>query len=143
MSEGAPKKILIIDDYPNFVEVLKIRLEKLGYEVSSAYEGPEGLRRAQNDNPDLILLDIMLPKMNGYKVSRCLKFDEKYKDIPIIMLTSRRKESDISLGKTTGADEYLTKPFDNAELIQLIEKYLGKRVKTTNDNEKTGLANNE
>jgi CheY-like chemotaxis protein len=120
----AKKRILIVDDYPQVVEVLKIRLEAAGYEVLTAYDGPEALTVARKEHPDLILLDVLLPKINGYKVARLLKFDKKYKNIPIIMLTSRAKKADANLGLEAGANEYIYKPYDPPKLMQLIEKYL-------------------
>jgi len=120
----AKKRILIVDDYPHFVELLKFRLEAAGYEVMVAFDGHEALAVTRRERPDLIILDIMLPKLNGYKVCRFLKFDQKYKDIPIIMLTSRAKKSDEELGKQTGADEYIYKPYDPVQLLDTIKKYL-------------------
>ena len=118
------KTILLIEDYPNAVEVLKTRLENAGYRVLVAFDGSEGLKMAREKQPDLIILDILLPKMNGYKVSRLLKFDAKYKHIPIIMLTSRTRPADQELGKQTGADEYITKPYNPHQLMALIQKYV-------------------
>ncbi|HDL18146.1 MAG TPA: response regulator [Bacteroidetes bacterium] len=117
------KRILVVDDHPPVVDMIKIRLEYEGYEVLEAYDGQEGLTKARENNPDLIILDVMLPKMNGYKVSRFLKFDRKYRHIPIIMLTSRAKRSDAEKGKITGADAYLFKPYDPKRLLGLIEKF--------------------
>lgn len=118
------KKILIVDDEEHIVEMLKIRLEALGYETIEAYDGQEGFRLACEAKPDLILLDIMLPKLDGYKVSRMIKFDERYKHIPVIMITARAQESDAKRGEETGADDYVTKPFDSKELMGKIEKLL-------------------
>ena len=106
------KKVLIVDDEQDIVESLKFVLETEGYECYSAFNGEDGLKSAKELIPDLIILDIMMPKMNGYKISRLLKFDNKYKDIPIIMLTARSQEEDKLIGEETGADEYITKPFD-------------------------------
>ena len=119
-----PKKILIVEDYPHIVEVLRIRLEAAGYEVIAAVDGQEGLNMARSEKPDLIILDVMLPKMNGYKVCRFLKFDAKYKHIPIFLLTARGKPEDIETGKATGANEYIIKPYDPQELLALIRRYL-------------------
>ncbi|HHL72584.1 MAG TPA: response regulator [Bacteroidetes bacterium] len=119
------KRILIIEDYPHIVDILRMRLESSGYEVLSAYDGKEGLRKAREEKPDLIILDVMLPKLNGFKVCRLLKFDAKYQHIPIFMLTSRKKQSDIETGKETGAEEYIVKPYEISELMELIERYLG------------------
>lgn len=118
------KRILVIDDNPQLVDLLKIRLEYSGFEVLAAFDGQEGLEKARSNNPDLIILDVMLPKINGYKVCRLLKFDIKYKQIPIIMLSSRAKSSDAEVGYRTGANEYLFKPYDPKKLIDIINKYI-------------------
>lgn len=118
------KRVLIVDDEPDVVESIKFSLELENVECLEAYDGEEALSKAKNEKPDLILLDIMLPKINGYKVSRLLKFDEAYKNIPIIMLTARAQEKDKQLGEDTGADEYVTKPFEMDELLKLAKKYL-------------------
>lgn len=89
-----------------------------------ASNGEEGLNLARQEKPDLILLDLMLPKLDGYKVCRLLKFDERYKQIPILMLTAKTQEKDKILGKETGANEYITKPFDMDELMAKIKSYL-------------------
>jgi len=120
------KRILIVDDEKDIVETTQFRLELEGLECLAAYDGEEALVKAKRENPDLILLDIMLPKINGYKIARLLKFDELYKHIPIIMLTARTQETDIKIGEETGADEYVTKPFDMDMLIALVKKYLNK-----------------
>jgi len=120
----AKKRILVVDDYPQVVEVLKIRLESAGYEVLAAYDGQGALNVARREHPDLILLDVLLPKINGYKVARLLKFDKKFKEIPIIMLTSRAKQADAELGIEAGANEYIFKPYNPAKLMEMIAKYL-------------------
>jgi len=122
----ADKKVLIVDDEQDIVETIQFNLELENIECLTAYDGEEALLKAKGERPDLILLDIMLPKINGYKIARLLKFDEAYKHIPIIMLTARSQKSDIELGETTGADEYVTKPFDMDKLIGLINRYLGR-----------------
>jgi len=120
------KKILIVEDETDIVETIRFPLETLGYNCSVALDGMEAIQKIKTDNPDLIILDIVLPKMHGYKVCRLLKFDNRYKNIPIIMLTARAQEDDKKLGRETGADEYVTKPFEIKDLIKLIEKYLKK-----------------
>ncbi|MBR6162588.1 response regulator [bacterium] len=119
------KKILIVDDEPDIVEVLKFPLEANGYECICAYDGETGLKSAKELMPDLMILDVMLPKMNGFKISRLLKFDSKYKDIPILMVTARSQEEDKLIGEETGADEYITKPFKIDEILEKVKKYLG------------------
>lgn len=118
------KKILIVDDEQDIVESLKFVLEAVGYECYTAFNGDDGLKSAKEIVPDLILLDIMMPKMNGYKISRLLKFDNKYKDIPIIMLTARSQEEDKLIGEETGANEYITKPFDLDYVVSKVNQYL-------------------
>lgn len=118
------KTILIADDEIDIVETLKFMLETEGFNVLTAYDGEEALSKAKNNNPDIILLDVMMPKINGYKVSRLLKFDKKFQNIPIIMLTARSQEEDKMIGEETGADEYVTKPFEFVELLEIINSYL-------------------
>ena len=118
------KRILIVDDEKDIVESVQFRLESEGFQCLTAYDGEQALFKAKKENPDLILLDIVLPKINGYKIARLLKFDESYKNIPIIMLTARTQKTDITLGEETGADEYVTKPFEMEMLVDLIKKYL-------------------
>lgn len=117
------KRVLIVDDEPDIVEAIKFRIEAEGIECIEAFDGEDALAKARSERPDLIILDIMLPKMNGYKVARLLKFDEAYKKIPIIMLTARAQEKDIKTGEETGADEYMTKPFDMEQLVEVVKRY--------------------
>ena len=117
-------RVLIVDDEPDIVESIKFNLELEGFECLVARDGEDALLKAKREKPNLILLDIMLPKINGYKIARLLKFDQSYKDIPIIMLTARTQKTDIQLGEETGADEYVTKPFDMEMLVGLAKKYL-------------------
>ncbi|MEW6619034.1 MAG: response regulator [bacterium] len=119
------KKVLVIDDEPFLVKALKIRLEMSGYEVITAYDGLDGLNKAIEERPDLILLDVMLPKKNGYQICQRLKSDEQYKHIPIVMLTAKGQKSDKEWGERTGADVYITKPFDDKELLAKIKELLG------------------
>jgi len=118
------KKILIIEDYKNIVEILTMRLSSMGYAVISAKDGQEGLTLARKEKPDLIVLDVTLPKINGYKISRLLKFDTKYKDIPIIMLTSRETKLDEQTGLETGADVYIYKSDRTGKLLKTIRHFL-------------------
>ena len=119
------KKILIVDDEKDIVETLKFMLESSGYTCYCAYNGEDGLRMAKEIIPDLIILDVMMPKMNGFKISRLLKFDVKYKNIPILMLTARSQEADKQIGEETGANEYITKPFEIDDVLNRVAKYLG------------------
>lgn len=119
------KKILIADDEIDIVETLQFMLEVEGFECITAYNGEDALNLAKRENPDLIILDVMMPKINGYKVSRLLKFDAKYKKIPILMVTARSQEEDKMIGEETGADEYITKPFEITDVVEKVKKYLG------------------
>ncbi len=118
------KKILIVEDYVNIVEILTMRLQAMGYEVVSAADGQAGLSLARKERPDLIILDVMLPRMNGYKVCRLLKFDAKYKHIPVIMLTSRETPAHEKIGRDTGADAYVYKSDRKGTLLKLVQEYL-------------------
>lgn len=118
------KKILVVDDEKELVKAIQIRLERAGYEIIIANDGEEGLEKAKRCKPDLIILDVMLPKMDGYKVCRLLKFDEKYKNIPIIMLTARAHESDAKISAEVGADMYITKPFDHQVVLSNVQRLM-------------------
>jgi DNA-binding response OmpR family regulator len=119
------QKILVVDDEQDVVKILKVRLEAAGYAVIAAYDGQEGLDMAHNEKPDLIVLDLMLPKLNGYQVCRMLKFDSAYQAVPIIMLTARASEEDQKLSQEAGADAYMTKPFEPEQLLAKIRELLG------------------
>ena len=119
------RKILIVDDEKNIVEIIAFNLKKEGYQVIKAGDGEEGVKMAMEENPDLILLDIMMPKMDGYEA--CKKIREK-KNTPIIMLTARAEELDKVLGLELGADDYVTKPFGVRELMARVKANLRKTV---------------
>ena len=116
------KKVLIVDDEEDIVETIKFVLEAQGYDCLCAYDGEAGLKKAKEKNPDLMVLDVMMPNINGFKISRLLEFDAKYKNIPIIMLTARSQKEDKMIGEETGADLYMTKPFDIEELVNNVKK---------------------
>ena len=116
------KKVLIVDDEKDIVETIKFVVESQGYMCLCAYDGEAGLKKAKDNMPDLIILDVMMPNINGFKISRLLKFDSKYKNIPIIMLTARSQKEDKMIGEETGADIYMTKPFDIEELVNNVKK---------------------
>ena len=117
------RKILIVDDEKNIVDIIAFNLKKEGYQVIKAADGEEGVKKAMEENPDLILLDIMMPKMDGYEA--CKKIREK-KNTPIIMLTARAEELDKVLGLELGADDYVTKPFGVRELMARVKANLRK-----------------
>jgi two-component system phosphate regulon response regulator PhoB len=121
--------ILVIEDERALVEVLTYNLRKEGFEVHSATDGQDGLRRAQTTLPDLIVLDLMLPVIEGLEVCRVLKSGSRTRDIPLVMLTARSEEVDEIVGFQMGADDYVTKPFKIKPLIQRIKALL-RRTKT-------------
>ena len=109
------KKILVVDDEPNIVEILRFNLQREGYEVLAAYDGQEGLDIARSEGPDLILLDVMLPGLDGFEVCEELRKTDRL--TPIIMLTAREEERDRVMGLELGADDYVVKPFSVRELL--------------------------
>ncbi len=124
MSENK-KRILLVDDEEDVVNMVKMRLDALGFETLVAADGNIAYQLARSEHPDLIILDVMLPGMDGYQVARLLKFDQKYKNIPIIMLTAKGQKEDLECGQKVGVDVYLTKPFEASELVDQINRLLG------------------
>ncbi|MDD5382537.1 MAG: response regulator [Candidatus Margulisbacteria bacterium] len=123
----AEKRILIVDDEADIIELLTVMLKGQGYSVLTAVDGQEALEKARKEKPDLIILDIMLPKIDGFKVARMLKFDESYSSIPIIMLTAKIREKDREMGMETGADFYMTKPFESGMILLKVKELLAKQ----------------
>ena len=119
-----PKKVLIVDDEADMREVFSIRLEINNFEVITAKDGEEGLEKAKKEKPDLIVLDLMMPKINGFEVCRMLKFDDNYKAIPIIILSALGQQFDREKAVQCGADAYFIKPFDLNLLVTKIESML-------------------
>ena len=118
------KRILIIEDEADMMEMVKFRLEASGFEVICASDGEAGLDKAAKENPDLILLDLMLPRIDGYKVCRELKSDEGYRRIPIVIFTARASEREREMGLDCGAEAYITKPFEPQALVDKINELL-------------------
>ena len=110
-----PKTVLIVEDEKNIVDILRFNLQREGYQTMEAYDGADGLEKARTGNPDLILLDVMLPKMIGFDVCKQLRAEGN--NVPVIILTAREEEADKVLGLEIGADDYITKPFSMRELI--------------------------
>ena len=114
------KRILVIDDSPTERHVLVELLSKAGYQVSTAENGEEGIRKAKADLPDLVLMDVVMPGLNGYQATRTLTRDEKTKHIPVIVCTSKGQETDKIWGLRQGAQDYLAKPINGEELLAKI-----------------------
>ena len=114
-------RVLIVDDDPGIVKVLRAYLEQAGHDVLAAYDGKKAMQIARHDRPDVVILDLMLPEMDGWDVCRALR---KESDVPIIMLTARVEESDKLVGLELGADDYVTKPFSPRELVARVRSVL-------------------
>ena len=117
-------KIFIVEDEPSIVTLVKYNLEKENYKVFFSHNGEEGLKEIKKTDPDLVLLDWMLPDLSGIEICKALKKDPKYKNLPIIMLTAKNQDEDKVLGLNTGADDYLSKPFRHTELIARVNALL-------------------
>ena len=120
------KKILLVDDDADFAEATKIILESRSYDVTVAHDGKEGLRKAQTEQPNLIILDVMMPEMDGYEVCTKLKSDTKYRHIPILLLTAVGEaipttKYTMEMGMKTEADDYIRKPVEPIELVERVE----------------------
>jgi len=127
-------KILIIDDDPDIVDALYVLLEGEGFDVVSAYDGEEGLAKIKEENPDLIILDLLMPKMDGYEVCKTLQDPRwsKWKDVPILVLTSVREEAsqrryELEMGMRMGVDDYVEKPIDPDVVLERVQKILARK----------------
>lgn len=121
---GRKGTILVVDDSPTEVHILKKILEKQGYTIIEAKDGQEGVEKALLAHPDLILMDVVMPVLNGFQATRQLKNNEKTADIPVIMVTTKDQKTDINWGMRQGANEYLVKPVAPAELLNRIRAIL-------------------
>ena len=122
---AAAKRILICDDDPVILRLLQVNLELEGYDVLLAHHGEEAIKLTTAEHPDLVILDIMMPKLDGYQTCERLKQVEATKNIPVIFLSAKAQASDIERGKEYGVAEYLTKPFDPNELIDVVDRVVG------------------
>jgi len=120
-------RILIVDDEPNIVLALELLMKKEGYEVHAVDDGERAVQAAKELRPDLILLDIMIPKMDGYEVCQRIRSDALLKDISIIMLTAKGREVEREKGLALGADHYITKPFSTRQVVMKVKEILAER----------------
>lgn len=118
------KKVLIIDDEVNLNEIVKSFLESNGYEVINAFDGDSGIEKARTESPNLILLDVQLPNMDGFEICSVLKSDEDYRHIPIILFSSKGSDSYKKTGQYAKADAYVTKPVELDELLSAVRKFV-------------------
>ena len=120
------QRILVVDDEPEAVELVEFNLKQAGYAVTTAMDGAEALKKARAQTPDLIVLDVMLPEMDGFEICKSLRLDAATAKVPIIMLTAKAAEIDRVLGLELGADDYLTTPFSPRELMLRVKKILAR-----------------
>jgi two-component system phosphate regulon response regulator PhoB len=120
-------KILVVEDEPAMVELLRYNLESEGFDVASAHDGDEAMLAIEEEQPDMLLLDWMLPKVSGIEICRRLRRDQKHGNLPVIMITARGEEADRVRGLDVGADDYVAKPFSPAELMARIRAVLRRR----------------
>ncbi len=116
----------MVDDEPEIIELVEFNLKQAGYAVTAAADGAEALKKARTQTPDLIVLDVMLPEMDGFEICKALRLDAATAKVPIIMLTAKAAEIDRVLGLELGADDYLTKPFSPRELLLRVKKILAR-----------------
>lgn len=117
-----PLKVLVCDDERHIVRLIQINLEKQGYQVITAYDGKEGLEKIRSEKPDLVVLDVMMPYMDGFEVLKNLRREPETENLPVIMLTAKAQDKDVFEGYHYGADMYLTKPFNPNELIMFVKR---------------------
>jgi two-component system alkaline phosphatase synthesis response regulator PhoP len=125
MSKG---KILVVDDEIYIVHILDFSLGMEGYEVVTALDGEQALEKLKQEKPDLIVLDIMMPKLDGYEVCKAIKSDPETRQIPVILLSAKGRNVDQKMGFDVGADDYITKPFSPRKLVERINQLLGQTV---------------
>ena len=128
-----PKEILIVDDEPSIVVPIQFLMEQQGYNVLVAENGEDALDIIYKYKPDLILLDIMLPRIDGYEVCEIVRLDPRYRDIKIIFITAKGREVEIAKGLALGADAYITKPFSNTELVSKVQELLANTHETAEE----------
>ncbi|MBW3588545.1 MAG: response regulator [Actinobacteria bacterium] len=117
-------KILIADDDPIIIKLLQVNLEMEGYDVVTAQDGQDAVEKAGKEHPDLVMLDIMMPRMDGWAARQALLADPALKDIPVIFLSARAQQADLRKGYEAGVAEYITKPFDPVDLLDVVQKVL-------------------
>jgi len=116
------RKILVVDDERHIVRLVQVNLERAGYQVVSAFDGKEALKKVDSEQPNLIVLDVMMPHMDGFEVLKRLRGNAATKNIPVIMLTAKAQDADVFRGWASGVDCYLTKPFNPMELLTFVKR---------------------
>ncbi|MBI2842565.1 MAG: response regulator [Armatimonadetes bacterium] len=131
-----PKKILAVDDEKHIVRLVQVNLERQGYEVVTANDGKEALQKVEEERPDLVVLDVMMPYMDGFEVLQNLRRNASTREIPVIMLTAKAQDADVFRGWQSGVDCYLTKPFNPMELISFVKRIFASLDGTGSDGER-------
>ena len=127
MDEAAPKTVVCVEDQPEMIDLIRLILERRGIRVVGAVGGQEGLEVVRRERPDLVILDLMMPEVDGYDVHRYIKADPELRDIPVVVVTAKARPIDKVLGlHIAKVDEYITKPFGPTELLDAVEKHLGR-----------------
>ena len=116
------KKILVVDDERHIVRLVEVNLQRAGYDVVVAYDGVEALEVFAREKPDMVVLDVMMPRMDGFEVLKKLQADPESRNVPVIMLTAKAQDADIFRGWSSGVSSYLTKPFNPRELLTFVER---------------------
>ena len=130
-----PKKILAVDDERHIVRLVQVNLERAGYEVVTAFDGKEALEKVESERPDLVVLDVMMPYMDGFEVLQSLRKNQSTRDLPVIMLTAKAQDADVFRGWQSGVDCYLTKPFNPMELLTFVKRIFQDLENPTDDDE--------
>jgi len=129
-----PKKILAVDDERHIVRLIQVNLERAGYEVVTAYDGREALKKIADERPDLVVLDVMMPYMDGLETLKQIRANAATRDLPVIMLTAKAQDQDVFRGYSSGADIYLTKPFNPMELLTFVKRIFMEMESSEDDN---------
>lgn len=135
-----PKKILAVDDERHIVRLVQVNLERAGYEVVTAFDGKDALEKVAAEQPDLVVLDVMMPYMDGFEVLQNLRKNPNTRELPVIMLTAKAQDADVFRGWQSGVDCYLTKPFNPMELISFVKRIF-KSLETGEDGNRYDLGN--
>jgi two-component system alkaline phosphatase synthesis response regulator PhoP len=135
-----PKKILAVDDERHIVRLVQVNLERAGYEVVTAFDGKDALEKVASEQPDLVVLDVMMPYMDGFEVLQNLRKNPSTRELPVIMLTAKAQDADVFRGWQSGVDCYLTKPFNPMELISFVKRIF-KSLESGEDGNRYDLGN--
>lgn len=128
------KKILAVDDERHIVRLVQVNLERAGYQVVTAYDGKEALEKVEDERPDMVVLDVMMPYMDGFEVLQQLRKNPSTRDLPVIMLTAKAQDADVFRGWQMNCDCYLTKPFNPMELISFVRRIFKAQEETEDGN---------